>query len=125
MKKLRVYPGFLLALLLISALIGQNEAIYKQDKPDSLLKAIREMVEKENTKKDSITQAIKERYRKKQEAKKKKSEELISSLEGVNKPEGPEAFSKVWHNPPIPQHYTGTCWCFCTTSLIESELKRR
>jgi len=125
MSRRRVYVGFLAIFMLLSVLWGQNEAIYRKDKPDSLLKSIREMVEKENAKKDSITESIQERYRKKKEAEEKAEKELISSLAGVNKPAGPEAFSKVWHNSPVPQHYSGMCWCFCTTSFIESELKRR
>lgn len=26
-----------------------------------------------------------------------------------------------WHNPPLSQGNTGTCWCFSTTSFLESE----
>ncbi|HHJ10041.1 MAG TPA: hypothetical protein ENK25_04015, partial [Bacteroidetes bacterium] len=29
-----------------------------------------------------------------------------------------------WHNPPISQGNTGTCWCFSTTSFYESEVHR-
>jgi len=29
-----------------------------------------------------------------------------------------------WHNPPISQGNTGTCWCFSTTSFYESEVYR-
>ncbi|HJZ39778.1 MAG TPA: C1 family peptidase [Bacteroidales bacterium] len=29
-----------------------------------------------------------------------------------------------WHNPPISQGNTGTCWCFSTTSFLESEIFR-
>ena len=28
---------------------------------------------------------------------------------------------KQWHNAPISQGNTGTCWCFSTTSFLESE----
>ena len=31
---------------------------------------------------------------------------------------------KQWHNPPISQGNTGTCWCFSTTSFLESEVYR-
>lgn len=30
----------------------------------------------------------------------------------------------VWHNPTISQGNTGTCWCFSTTSFVESEIFR-
>ena len=29
-----------------------------------------------------------------------------------------------WHNPPVSQGNTGTCWCFSTTSFLESEIYR-
>ncbi len=35
-----------------------------------------------------------------------------------------EDFKKYWHFPPISQGNTGTCWDFCTTSFLESEIKR-
>ncbi len=120
-----IFVAIFVLIMLVGSVFAQNQAIYRQDTPDSLLKAIREMVQEENAKKDSITESIQNRYREKQKVKQKESKELISNLERVDKPEGPKAFSKVWHNPPVPQHYSGMCWCFCTTSFIESELKRR
>ncbi len=33
-------------------------------------------------------------------------------------------YKSVWRNPPVSQGNTGTCWCFSTTSFLESELKR-
>lgn len=33
-------------------------------------------------------------------------------------------YKKVWHNNPINQGLTGTCWCFAGTSFIESEIER-
>ncbi len=35
-----------------------------------------------------------------------------------------DAYKQVWHNKPISQGNTGTCWCFSTTSFYESEIKR-
>jgi bleomycin hydrolase len=32
--------------------------------------------------------------------------------------------NQQWHNPPISQGNTGTCWCFSTTSFLESEAYR-
>lgn len=39
-------------------------------------------------------------------------------------PESPEVFQQVWHNDPISQGRTNTCWCYSTTSFYESEVKR-
>ena len=32
--------------------------------------------------------------------------------------------NKQWHNEPVSQGNTGTCWCFSTTSFLESETYR-
>jgi len=52
-------------------------------------------------------------------------QQLRFDLDGLVKPESPEAFSEVvWHFPPTPQYLTGTCWSFSATSFIESEIHR-
>ncbi|MCK4663084.1 MAG: hypothetical protein KAT68_09480 [Bacteroidales bacterium] len=33
-------------------------------------------------------------------------------------------YKTIWHNPTVSQGNAGTCWCFSTTSFIESEVKR-
>jgi bleomycin hydrolase len=33
-------------------------------------------------------------------------------------------YQSYWCNPPVSQGNTNTCWCFSTTSFIESEIKR-
>ena len=43
---------------------------------------------------------------------------------GVEKPASLEEFVQHFHFPPIRQYRTGTCWCFATTSFLESEMKR-
>jgi bleomycin hydrolase len=32
--------------------------------------------------------------------------------------------TQQWRNPPVSQGNTGTCWCFSTTSFLESEIYR-
>ncbi len=32
--------------------------------------------------------------------------------------------NKQWHNPPVSQGNTNTCWCFSTTSFLETEAYR-
>ncbi|MGC8653915.1 MAG: C1 family peptidase [Candidatus Kryptoniota bacterium] len=41
-----------------------------------------------------------------------------------NPPKSVDEFVQCWHNPPISQGNTGTCWCFSTTSFLESEIYR-
>ena len=33
-------------------------------------------------------------------------------------------YNKLWHNPPISQGNSGTCWAYATTSFLESEIYR-
>lgn len=49
---------------------------------------------------------------------------LTTDFSRVERPASLEEFTQHFHNPPIRQYRTGTCWCFATTSLFESELKR-
>jgi bleomycin hydrolase len=44
---------------------------------------------------------------------------------GFDLPDTITQFTKFWHNEPISQGRTGTCWCFCTTSFFESEIYRQ
>ena len=43
---------------------------------------------------------------------------------GMNYPQSKEEFKYFWHNDPISQGNTGTCWSFSTTSFFESEVFR-
>lgn len=45
-------------------------------------------------------------------------------LEGIEIPSSVDQFNKYWHQPPISQGNTGTCWSFSTTSYFESEVYR-
>jgi len=46
------------------------------------------------------------------------------NFEGLDLPEGVEEFKTIWHQAPISQGWTGTCWAFSTTSFLESECFR-
>ncbi len=43
---------------------------------------------------------------------------------GYDLPKSIDEFTAYWHNPPISQGWTGTCWDFSTTSFLESEIYR-
>ncbi len=42
----------------------------------------------------------------------------------LNIPKSKDDFKTYWHNPPISQGNTNTCWSFSTTSFLESEAYR-
>jgi len=45
-------------------------------------------------------------------------------LSGYDLPTSLGLYTIYWHNPPISQALSGMCWCFCTTSYLESEIFR-
>ncbi len=57
-------------------------------------------------------------------AKKKSWRVLKADLTGRNFPTDPQLYQQVWHQPPVSQGKTSTCWCYATTSFYESEVKR-
>ena len=52
------------------------------------------------------------------------SKAFVVDLAGFAAPTSLEGFHAVWHNPPVSQGNTNTCWCFSTTSMFESEVYR-
>nr|WP_320131068.1 C1 family peptidase [uncultured Holophaga sp.] len=49
---------------------------------------------------------------------------LGMDLSGVDHPTALADFKVLWHTPPKRQWWTNTCWCFSTTSFLESEVHR-
>ena len=62
-------------------------------------------------------------YRTKKEGGKERKY-LTVDIAGLKKPGSLDEFATVWHNPPVRQDTTGTCWAFSTISFLESEVKR-
>jgi len=77
------------------------------------------IVESHNQFWDQIEKGI-ENYEKKEEPR------MIFQvdLDGVTIPTSVDQFETYWHQPPISQGNTGTCWSFSTTSYFESEVYR-
>ena len=46
-------------------------------------------------------------------------------FKGMDLPDNPENFTSYWHNEPVSQGLTGTCWCYSSTSFFESEIYRQ
>ncbi|MBI5730474.1 MAG: peptidase C1 [Ignavibacteriales bacterium] len=58
--------------------------------------------------------------------KKEKPDNKIFKMDftGLNLPKSKNEFTSYWHNDPVNQGSTGTCWSFSTTSYLESEVYR-
>jgi bleomycin hydrolase len=50
--------------------------------------------------------------------------ELQLDFSGIPHPSSVSEFTQYWHNSPLSQGLTGTCWCFSATSFFESEIYR-
>jgi len=46
-------------------------------------------------------------------------------MSGVSFPNKVDMYKSQWHNPPLSQGNAGTCWCYSTTSFMESEVYRQ
>ena len=73
---------------------------------------------------DSVRAEVDALYTKQAEAKEEAARSLRVDWSQIETPSGPDQFDQLWHTPPVPQYYTGTCWAFCSASFIESEAKR-
>jgi bleomycin hydrolase len=53
------------------------------------------------------------------------SRNFVIDLTSTNLPNKIDLYKKqYWHNDPVSQGNTNTCWCFSTTSFLESEVNR-
>jgi bleomycin hydrolase len=50
---------------------------------------------------------------------------LTLDFSGLDFPDKPDDYDSHWHNAPLSQGATGTCWCFATLSFLESEIYRK
>ncbi len=110
--KLRILIGMSVnALMLFMPIAGQNKdkAIFIVPKPgfyqNSILKDEQEV-------KGKLTPL-------------KENRELVVDQSGYLLPNKVELYkNRQWHNPPVSQGNTNTCWCFSTTSFLETEVYR-
>lgn len=78
-------------------------------------------IERKNETWDTIKKQVDE-FDKKTTPEKKS---FILDFSGINVPKTIEECKPVWHNQPVMQSWTGTCWAFASTSFLESEVYRQ
>lgn len=106
-----------LFVLLLAFSIFTTGSIFSQEKKDK-----GNFIEYKNEFWDKIKSSSDEFSKSKNEDKKKPS--FIMDYSNYKLPESVDEFTQYWHNKPISQGWTGTCWCFSGTSFFESEVKR-
>ncbi|RKY55595.1 MAG: peptidase C1, partial [Candidatus Neomarinimicrobiota bacterium] len=125
-KLLRVLLVSVLCVFLASSVFAQiNKVKYVKKQKYPVLDELREEVKQEKALEDSITAEIRKRQKEQKDKEKEEKKVLRCDFEGVKKPSSPEDFKSAFHFSPVAQYNTGTCWCFCTTSYIESEVYRQ
>lgn len=116
-----------LQLLLGAAatLAGNPQPIYKDANEYPVLDEIVAARERQQAVADSLQAVVDERYADEADAADEAERSLRVDFSDIDKPSGPEAFGETpFYFPPSPQYYTGTCWAFCSTSFLESEVAR-
>ncbi|MFH2026757.1 MAG: C1 family peptidase, partial [bacterium] len=78
----------------------------------------------ERAEQDSITEGIRARQKKKVDAEEEAEQKFVAEYTNIQKPESPDVFTKYFAFPPVAQYQSGMCWCFSTTSYLESEIYR-
>jgi len=74
---------------------------------------------------DSLQALADAAYSDEQEARDEAGMSLRVDWSRIRRPESPGSFKqRLPHLPPTPQYYTGSCWAFSATSLMESEVIR-
>ena len=109
MKKLTIL--FLLTalpLIILSQTPKKEKTSYKTYKPGFYHKEILKGIEKYNNK----------------DSKPKEFKYFALEINPNDYPTDIKKYKKQWHNPPLSQGRSGSCWCFATTSFLESEVKR-
>jgi bleomycin hydrolase len=121
-KELGLVCFLLIASFTLSAQQDKAKWIEKPKYP--VLDELKAELEHERAAQDSITQIILDRQQLESEQKKKSERKLIADFSNVQKPASPEAFKTCFAFPPVAQYQSGMCWCFSTTSFLESEVYR-
>ena len=118
---------FLFITLVVGALVGSAAAqdpVYREQNEYPVLDEIEAARDSVKAARDSVRAAVDARYEAEAKAKKEAKRDLRIDWSDVKSPDSPDDFDQIWHLPPTPQYYTGTCWAFCSVSYMESEVYR-
>ena len=111
MRKTLIHLTILTAASILSTVNGQNKdkGIFREAKPgfyqNTIMRDDREVMERLRPAKPSRSFAV--------------------DLSTVSLPNKYDLYkNRQWHNPPVSQGNTSTCWSFSTTSFLETEVYR-
>lgn len=114
-----------LLMALFSILSGQSKiARYESKSKSPVIEELKNDIKKENAEKDSVTQIIIDKQDELKADKKAKKLVLHADFSKLVKPKNIESFKSQFHFKPVAQYLSGMCWCYSSTSFLESEVKR-
>ncbi len=122
-KLMSLLAILLLAFVFVSSALAADP-VYRAKNKYPILKEITDARDANQAIRDSIRAEVDAQYKAAAEAQDEDGLSLRVDWGKIKRPSGPDVFDQVWHQPPTPQFYTGTCWAFCSTSFIESEAHR-
>ncbi len=128
---MRSHPAFLMIVLCalvfgsVAEARDRDRAVYRGPNEYPILDEI-------TARRDSLADAVNalqtstdERYEADAEALEDADMSLRVDWTKIERPKTPDAFkTRLPHLPPTPQFYTGSCWAFAATSMMESEVIR-
>ena len=74
---------------------------------------------------DTMLDTISARMERARKPADKDKQYMMLDFSKVPAPKQTSEFTTVWHQPPVMQGLSGMCWCFSTTSMLESEIHRQ
>jgi len=124
MKKKMI--GLVICILMTSSMLPgqQDKAKWIPQLKYPVLDELESELEAERAENDSITSDIRAKQDQKAELKDEIEQKFVAQFTSVQIPESPDVFNKQFAFPPVAQYQSGMCWCFSTTSFIESEINR-
>lgn len=119
----RLVTTLVLAMLATTAVLAQDP-VYREKPAYPVLEEIEAARKAAQAERQALVDAADERAAAAAKARKDSARSLRVDWSGIDVPAGPQAFDAIWHNPPVAQYYTGSCWAYCSISFLESEVKR-
>ncbi len=114
----------ILMLVFFASSVLAADPVYRAKNEYPILDEIEAARDADQAVRDSIRAAVDQKYDDEAEVKSDAHMDLRVDWDSIKSPKSPEDFDQIWHLPPTPQFYTGSCWAFCSISFMESESHR-
>ncbi len=122
----RVVMFVLLIFLVTGAMAAPKDGpVYREPNKYPILDEIVARRDAMAAERDSLIQLVRDQQDSDADTREEAERSLRVDWSKIERPAGPDEFKiHLPHTPPIAQFYTGTCWAFSATSLMESEAIR-